>query len=114
MNRYISPIPRTFVSLLLGACVLSSGAWVAPAFSAPEKATPAPMAGQKSVQNSVNINTATAEVLAAKLVGIGQKKAEAIVAYREQQGAFKTAEGLLGVKGIGESTLAKNRARIVL
>jgi len=37
----------------------------------------------------VNLNTASAEQLAALLTGIGQSRAEAIVRYREQHGAFE-------------------------
>lgn len=60
---------------------------------------------------AVNVNTATAEELQ-KLNGIGVKKAEAIVAYREANGPFATAEDLLKVKGIGEGILNKIRADI--
>jgi len=57
----------------------------------------------------ININTATAEELA-ELKGIGLKKAEAIISYREQRGLFTSVEELILVKGIGENTVAKNRA----
>lgn len=61
-----------------------------------------------TVLAAVNVNTATVEELQ-KLNGIGVKKAEAIVAYREAHGAFTSAEDLLKVKGIGEGILAKIR-----
>lgn len=57
---------------------------------------------------AVNINTATAEELKA-LPGIGPSKAEAIVAYRSQNGAFKSVDDLKNVKGIGDGILAKLR-----
>ena len=63
---------------------------------------------------SVNINTADAHTLSINLTGIGEKKAEAIVAYRQQYGAFKAVEELTEVKGIGASTIEKNRDRIRL
>ena len=50
---------------------------------------------------AVNINTASAEELKA-LPGVGPSKAAAIVAYREQNGRFKSVEELKNVKGIGE------------
>ncbi|NBS11778.1 MAG: competence protein ComEA, partial [Gammaproteobacteria bacterium] len=49
----------------------------------------------------IDLNTATAQELAEGLVGIGLKKAEAIVAYRTQVGQILTIEELLVVKGIG-------------
>jgi competence protein ComEA len=63
-------------------------------------------------QAAVNINTADAQSLANGLNGIGIKKAEAIVAYREQHGKFTSPEQLLEVKGIGKATLDKNREKI--
>jgi competence protein ComEA len=62
----------------------------------------------------VNINTADAATIDAGLVNIGRSKAEAIVAYRKQHGAFKSAEQLAQVKGIGLKTVEKNRDRIAL
>lgn len=60
----------------------------------------------------VNINTANAEEIATALNGVGTTKAKAIVAYREQHGAFTNAEQLMNVKGIGESTVTKNKTLI--
>ncbi len=65
-------------------------------------------------QVSININQATTQEIIAKLDGIGSKKAQAIIQYRQQYGDFKTVDELLKVKGIGEKTLAKNRDRIRL
>ena len=65
-------------------------------------------------QVSININQATVQEITAKLDGIGRKKAQAIVQYRKQHGDFKKVDELIQVKGIGEKTLAKNRARIRL
>ncbi|SEA13900.1 MAG: helix-hairpin-helix domain-containing protein [Candidatus Thiothrix putei] len=49
----------------------------------------------------VNINTADVATLDS-LDGIGEKKAEAIVAYRTEHGEFKTLEDLKEVSGIGD------------
>lgn len=57
----------------------------------------------------VNINTADAQALAGSLKGVGLSKAEAIVAHREANGPFRSADDLLQVKGIGEKTLEANR-----
>jgi len=62
----------------------------------------------------VNVNTADAKAIAESLSGIGQKKAEAIVKYREEKGSFKTAEDLVNVPGIGEKTVEKNKQDILV
>ncbi|NOT84567.1 MAG: helix-hairpin-helix domain-containing protein [Methylococcaceae bacterium] len=61
----------------------------------------------------VNVNTADATTLADALHGIGLKKAQDIVAYREANGPFKSLEELGNVKGVGDKTLAKNQADIL-
>ena len=61
----------------------------------------------------VNINTASASELAA-INGLGEVKAKAIVAYREQKGPFKSVDELKDVKGIGEQMLAKLRPQVTL
>jgi len=63
---------------------------------------------------AVNINTADAASLAAALKGVGQSKAEAIVAYRKEHGAFKSADELAQVKGIGQKLVDKNRDLILV
>ncbi len=63
---------------------------------------------------AVNINTADAGAIADTLVGVGQAKAEAIVAYRKEHGPFKSPEQLADVKGIGEKLVLKNHDRIVV
>lgn len=60
----------------------------------------------------VNLNAATAEALAAGMVGIGPAKAKAIVDYRTAHGPFKSVDDLLQIKGIGAATLDKNRERV--
>jgi competence protein ComEA len=62
----------------------------------------------------VNINSADAATLDRVLVGVGPSKAEAIVAYRKANGAFRSAEQLASVKGIGLATIERNRDRIVV
>ena len=60
----------------------------------------------------VNVNTADAQVIAQRLDGVGPAKAQAIIEYRQANGPFKTVDDLEKVKGIGKSTLEKNRGRI--
>ena len=65
-------------------------------------------------EKTVNINTATASQIAEALQGIGIKKAEAIVAYRETYGYFTSVDDLVAVRGIGNTILYKVRDLIVL
>ena len=65
-----------------------------------------------TVSDKLNINTATVSEIQKALTGIGAKKAEAIVQYREKHGNFTSAEQLLEVQGIGKATLERNRDRI--
>ncbi len=62
----------------------------------------------------VNINTADAATLDRVLDGVGPSKAEAIIAYRKANGAFRSADQLASVKGIGLATVERNRDRIVV
>lgn len=62
--------------------------------------------GHPEGEHQVNINTATAEELD-ELPGIGPVKAAAIVAWRDEHGAFRYPEELILVPGIGEKTLLK-------
>ncbi len=62
----------------------------------------------------VNINTADVQTIANSLNGIGVKKAQAIIEYREKNGNFKTVESLTSVAGIGNKTVEKNKADILL
>ena len=62
----------------------------------------------------VNINTADAESLATALNGVGQAKAEAIIAYRKAHGSFHSVGDLSNVKGIGEKTIEKNKSNMTV
>ena len=64
------------------------------------------------LNESVDINKASAEQIAKTLNGIGLSKAKAIVEYRRVNGAFGSVEALSAVKGIGASTVANNKKRI--
>ena len=65
-------------------------------------------------QDSLNINTASAEMLAETIAGVGKRKAEAIVRYREEHGPFDSVDELLEVSGIGPKTLERSRDKLTV
>ncbi|MGB3785047.1 helix-hairpin-helix domain-containing protein [Priestia megaterium] len=69
--------------------------------------------GTSNDQPLVNINTANTDELQT-LNGIGPSKASAIVSYREENGLFQTVEDLGQVSGIGEKSLEKIKAQIMV
>ncbi|MES2998555.1 MAG: ComEA family DNA-binding protein [Pseudomonadota bacterium] len=69
---------------------------------------------QKGIQANVNINMADAETLALELKGIGQKRAQAIIAFREKNGPFKSIDDLAKVRGISKRIVDQNRERITV
>jgi competence protein ComEA len=104
---------QKFSVRILMALVWASLAWGASSAYAADSSgsRQAPVAKVQSalVEDKVNVNTASADALSELLTGIGPKKAEAIVTYRETNGPFKSVDDLLNVKGIGQATLEKNR-----
>ena len=66
-----------------------------------------------SSANKISLNQASVDQLQ-QLQGVGLKKAQAIVAYRQKQGPFKTIDELQQVRGIGPAIFAKNKTRLGL
>lgn len=58
--------------------------------------------------NKINLNKADVQTLVGSFKGIGQKRATAIVSYREAHGNFKSVTDLAGVRGIGNAFVNKN------
>lgn len=65
------------------------------------------------VPGKVNINTADIDELM-QLEEIGERKAKAIIEYREKNGRFRNPEEITNVSGIGEGILNKNINRIIV
>ncbi len=93
MKSFIHAAKSLALSVLLAGSLFSTGAFAA---------------------ETVNINTADAATIDRVLVNIGPAKAEAIVAYRKANGAFRSVEQLALVKGVGLKTIEKNRDRLVV
>ena len=73
--------------------------------------TEAVSSGQQD--NRININTAD-EAQLTTLTGIGATRAQAIIAYREENGPFAVIEDIMNVQGIKEGTFAKIKDEIVV
>ncbi len=106
----------TITTLALSLAGFSAGALAAPASG--KAAAPQSVASlaADSVPESerVSINSASAEELAHMLNGIGVKKAQSIVSYREQHGAFKSVDDLRAVPGMGNALVERNLPRLKL
>ena len=74
---------------------------------------PTPHKKEVGKEGKVNINTATVEELKT-LKGIGEKKAEAIIEYRKQNGSFKNKEELMKVRGIGKKLYESFQERVIV
>ena len=68
---------------------------------------------EASADGMVNINTADVSALKG-LSGIGDAKAQAILAYREEHGSFSSIEEIMQVPGIKESTFSAIKDKIAV
>jgi len=93
--------------------------------SAADSATPSASASEQTKAKAsakatdeegtqVSINSASAEDLAHAMNGVGLKKAQAIIAYRDEYGPFKTIDDLKQVPGIGTSLVERNLTHLTL
>lgn len=86
---------------------------VLPASSRSTVPESAPQNSPPGLLTRVNLNTATAGELL-MLDGIGTVKAEAIIAYREEHGAFSDISEIMNVSGIGKTTFENIRGQITV
>lgn len=98
-----------YFTLALGGALYTHA--LSAAESAPETPTEAVAVTQAQ---QISINEASAEQLAAAMNGIGLKKAQSIVSYREQYGPFTALEQLKEVPGIGNALIERNASRLKL
>lgn len=91
-------------------CAIGAGAALAE-----EPAAPAVVQGSPAAEADalVDLNHASVAELT-ELPGIGQKRAEAILAFRETHGGFQSISQLLKIKGIGRAMLRKLRALVTV
>lgn len=66
---------------------------------------------EETKEELLNINRATKEELM-ELPGIGEAKAEAIIAYREEHGIFTEITELMNISGIKEAAFSKIKDKI--
>ena len=70
---------------------------------------------ENSVTDTKTINLNTADVTELQnLPGVGPKKAELIIQYRQEKGSFSKIEDLTEVQGIGEKTFAKIKSQLTV
>lgn len=65
-------------------------------------------------EEKVSLNQASAEELSKVLNGVGLKKGQTIVEYREEMGAFTKIDQLQEVPGIGQALFQRNQSRLKL
>ncbi len=69
--------------------------------------------GDNHLDGKVNINTASKTILM-EIPGIGEKKADAIIEYREANGSFSSIEDVKKVEGIKDGVYEKMKEYIVI
>ena len=105
--------------LALGLIAWAAGFWIAPVvqFGYRPAVYTAPRTEQEAQQAElaapINLNTADAETLM-RLPGIGEKRAAAIVAYREEHGPFASPDELVEISGISQRMVDQWAGRITL
>lgn len=71
-----------------------------------------PQEQQVPLSHKINLNQADLSTLTGSFKGIGKKRAEAIIAYRESHKGFKSIEEFAEVKGFGQRFVDKNREQL--
>lgn len=96
----------TFLAGALSVFLLASTANAATNIASKE-ATPV-----ATIVTQINLNTADASALSKSMKGIGVKRAEAIIKYRETHDGFKSVEDLSMVPLFGKNFVSSHLAEI--
>lgn len=111
MNEKKHELLLIAAALIIASCILLYSVLDSPKYN---KLEAVPVTVESTVHSTsaeikgkVNINTADIEELS-QLEFIGEKKAQAIIDYREKNGAFRTVEEIMNVDGISSTILEKN------
>ena len=92
-----------FIAMLLSFLVISIPLHATP---------PKPLDQQSTSSPKIDLNRADVSVLTGSFKGIGKKRAEAIIAYRDSHQAFKSIEELADVRGLGQHFVDTNRDKL--
>lgn len=65
-----------------------------------------------TLHSKIDLNKADAQQLVGSFKGIGRKKAEAIITFREKNGGIKSIDDLAEIKGFGPKFVSKNREKL--
>ncbi len=95
---------------IIVAVVIMTGVMMSTAVNAENKTSDA---NSIVADTAINLNTATVKELSG-LSGIGKKKAEAIIAYRNNVGNFSDISDLKKVEGIGRKTFERIKNQIAV
>ena len=102
-------------SCLMCACLCNASVFSLASAAEKSQVAVEQAASDKTVSeksSKVNINQDSAETIAAGLKGIGLKRAQAIVEYREENGPFKSVDELSQIKGIGTKVIEANQSQL--
>ena len=110
MNNKPKHLNKTLSALTLGVILLVNSSLTL-AKEANDLQSAKGQSTQVIKQQVINLNNSTFEQLVT-LKGVGQTKAQAIIVYRKQVGAFKSIDELTKVSGIGEKIVSQNKTRL--
>lgn len=90
------------------AAVLSLSVVSLPTFAITQETKPIALPAAEQTLNKINLNKADVHALTGSFKGIGKKRAEAIVSYRDAHEGFKSVADLAQVRGLGQSFVDSN------